>query len=104
MKQKLNIIFLISVFLWGCDKVYVRKNIYSLPATDPIVIDYQKGVAVMKTRPITDPTSWDYQANMHGTDEAKLLPLWATCQHGSYYFLSWHRMYLYFFERIVRNA
>ena len=104
MKQNLIMIFLASVFLSGCDKVYVRKNIYSLPATDPIVIDYQKGVAAMKTRPFTDPTSWDYQANMHGTNEAKLLPLWATCQHGSYYFLSWHRMYLYFFERIVRKA
>jgi tyrosinase len=29
---------------------------------------------------------------------------WAQCQHGSYFFLSWHRMYLYFFERILRAA
>ncbi|MGH7262080.1 MAG: tyrosinase family protein [Nitrospiraceae bacterium] len=29
---------------------------------------------------------------------------WNTCQHGSYFFLSWHRMYLYYFERILREA
>ena len=31
-------------------------------------------------------------------------PLWDQCQHGSYFFLPWHRMYLYYFERILRAA
>jgi hypothetical protein len=26
------------------------------------------------------------------------------CQHASFFFLSWHRMYIYFFERILRAA
>ena len=26
------------------------------------------------------------------------------CQHQGWFFLPWHRMYLYFFERIVRAA
>ena len=25
------------------------------------------------------------------------------CQHNTWYFLPWHRMYLYWFERIVRS-
>jgi len=29
---------------------------------------------------------------------------WATCQHATAHFLSWHRMYLYFFERVLREA
>jgi hypothetical protein len=29
---------------------------------------------------------------------------WNQCEHGSFYFLSWHRMYLYFFDRILRAA
>src|SRR5262249_7496349 len=28
---------------------------------------------------------------------------WGKCQHGSNDFLAWHRMYLFFFERIVRK-
>jgi tyrosinase len=65
---------------------------------------YAEGVKKMKTRPATDPTSWTYQAAMHGTYATPVQPLWNTCQHGSYFFLAWHRMYLYFFERIVRAA
>lgn len=35
--------------------------------------------------------------------------IWATCRHGSLeepdpHFLSWHRMYLYYFERVLRAA
>ncbi len=28
---------------------------------------------------------------------------WRKCQHGSWFFLSWHRMYLHFFEQIIMN-
>jgi tyrosinase len=65
---------------------------------------YADGVKTMKTRSATDPTSWTYQAAMHGTTTTPAKPLWNTCQHGSYFFLAWHRMYLYFFEKIVRAA
>lgn len=65
---------------------------------------FRKGVEVMQSRSATDPTSWRYQANMHGTFDDGDKPGWNSCQHGSYFFLSWHRMYLYFFERILRSA
>jgi tyrosinase-like protein len=69
----------------------------------------------MQSRPETDPTSWLYQANIHGfpapgEDSACAAPTsvpriaWASCQHGSFFFLAWHRMYLYYFERILRQA
>jgi hypothetical protein len=53
----------------------------------------------MKLRPATDPTSWLFQANIHGTYDPtppQFADVWGTCQHGSFFFLSWHRMYLYF--------
>ena len=57
--------------------------------------------------PASDPTSWLYQANIHGTNTpVGSWPAgapWSTCDHG-FHFLSWHRMYLFFFERIVRAA
>lgn len=84
--------------------VHIRKNIYDLGASSPVVASYRKGVEVMKTKPASDPTSWAYQAAIHGTYSTPAQPIWNQCQHGSYYFLSWHRMYLYYFEKIVRKS
>ncbi|MGH2919205.1 MAG: tyrosinase family protein [Solirubrobacteraceae bacterium] len=60
----------------------------------------------MQARDPDDPTSWRFQAALHGTVLAPPPGTagWADCQHGSWYFLPWHRMYLYFFEKIVRRA
>ena len=90
--------------------VHIRKEINSFT---PAQIDaYRKGVALMKTRAFNDPTSWIYQANMHGFPTNNAIcpvvgtpqPAWSTCQHGSFFFLAWHRMYLYYFERILRAS
>jgi hypothetical protein len=64
----------------------------------------RQGVAVMQSRPVTDPTSWSFQAAMHGYMSGIPQPGWGSCQHGTLHFLSWHRMYLYYFERILRRA
>jgi len=80
--------------------VMVRKNIYSLSAAE--ITALKTGISAMKALPLTNPTSWQYQAAIHGTTLANNLASWNSCQHGTLYFLSWHRMYLYFFERILR--
>jgi hypothetical protein len=90
--------------------VHIRSNIYELaknPSGQKTIDSLRKGVAAMMNRPETDPTSWLSQANIHGIapgDNTAPLSLWSNCQHGSYFFFSWHRMYLYFFERILRKA
>jgi tyrosinase len=91
--------------------VHVRAEIDTLA---PAQIDaYRAGVALMQSRANTDPTSWIYQANIHGVPGAgsncpanqdPIQEAWDTCQHGSFFFLAWHRMYLYYFERILRSA
>lgn len=88
----------------------LRQNIYTLYNSNPnhpTITSYRNAVSVMKTRPATDPTSWLYQANIHGTNTLfgswPAGAPWSTCNHG-WQFLAWHRMYLYFFERIVRAA
>ncbi|MCI9870572.1 tyrosinase family protein [Arthrobacter humicola] len=50
-----------------------------------------------------DPTSWEYLSAVHGRS-GPALPhtAWNQCQHGSWYFLPWHRMYLFYFEQIIR--
>jgi tyrosinase len=81
---------------------FVRRDVGGLTATDPIIVSYANAVTAMKALPANDPRSWSYQAAIHGTTVTPALTAWNTCEHGTYYFWSWHRMYLYYFERIVR--
>jgi Common central domain of tyrosinase/Polyphenol oxidase middle domain len=82
--------------------VMVRKNIYSLSAAE--ITSIKNGIAAMKLLPLTDPTSWTYQAAIHGTTLPNNLPSWNSCHQpgAAFFFLAWHRMYCYFFERILR--
>lgn len=97
--------------------VRVRKDVLNLADWDPILLWYARAVAQMQQRPIADPTSWRYQAAIHEyrpgnadplSNPADVLPsaadqkkFWNQCQHFSWYFLPWHRMYLACFEQIV---
>ncbi len=85
-------------------KLLVRRDIYGLDVNGPEIKSLRKAVAVMKAKPKDDPTSWVYQANIHGTYDTPLKRAWATCQHGNYWFAPWHRMYCYWFERILRAS
>jgi tyrosinase len=86
---------------------------------------YAKGVGVMMTRTLDDPSSWWFYAAIHGQSistqwgqlpippqvPTKPLPppsvsaeYWDQCQHASWYFLPWHRGYLIALEAQVRAA
>jgi hypothetical protein len=85
---------------------FVRPSIATLLPTQ--LSSLRNGFQVMMSRAATDPTSFRFQANIHGTTDPATTPLestaWNQCEHGSFYFFSWHRMYLYMFERILRAA
>jgi tyrosinase len=68
------------------------------------VAAYADAVAAMQGRPGGTVTSWAYQAAMHGSTALPAQPLWNGCQHGAWFFVSWHRLYVYYFEKIVRAA
>ncbi|MEV5575958.1 tyrosinase family protein [Spirillospora sp. NPDC052269] len=93
----------------GYDTVAVRRSIWCLEPTtafsSSVMLNYAKAVAIMQGREPDDPTSWSYQAAIHGT-RAPAPPGadWNQCQHGTWFFLPWHRMYIWFFEKIVREA
>jgi tyrosinase len=88
----------------GAATIFVRRDVYALPAGDPTIPAYAEAVATMQARDPQDPTSWTYQAALHATGAAPAPPLANGCRHGSWWFIAWHRMYLYYFERIVRAA
>src|SRR4051794_32404013 len=81
---------------------FVRVDVWSLAPNHHIITDYEGAVAAMKAKPPSDPTSWAFQAAIHGSLSNSPSASWNQCRHGSWYFVSWHRMYLYYFERIVR--
>jgi hypothetical protein len=85
---------------------FTRQGIASL--TPQQIASLRHGIQVMMARAPSDPTSYRFQANIHGTDDNATTPAemqaWNQCQHQGFYFLAWHRMYLYFFDRILRAA
>lgn len=98
----------------------VRRNIYALaqtPEGQATIEAYRRGVKAMMDKPLSDVTSWRFQAAIHLPNPADAVDLNALpvelqlyldprnlCQHGRPAFLPWHRMYVYFFERILRKA
>ena len=88
---------------------FVRRDIGNLLETDQVIVSYNNAIKNMKALPYTNELSWDYQAAIHGTNLLSschipnFLPAWNTCEHSSIFFWSWHRMYLYWFERIIRQ-
>jgi hypothetical protein len=90
----------------------IREDIWELgdeadPWRDPAILAYARAVAAMQKLDSTDPengASWKNQAAIHERRAAKVPGrLEDQCQHSSWYFLPWHRMYLYRFEQIVRS-
>ena len=101
----------------------VRRNVWDLgEAWAAPILWYARGVKAMQQRPLTEPTSWRFYAAIHGIDRTLWRELgylsssesppsaqvrakfWSQCQHGSWYFLPWHRGYLLAFEAVVRDA
>ena len=85
-----------------------RRDVASLDPDGPEIASLRRGVAAMQQLSQDDPADprgWRFQANIHGAPpEEGGNPAWRQCQHGSFFFLPWHRMYLYLFERILRWA
>src|SRR5690242_15811795 len=100
--------------------VRIRRNVLTLNGPGDDLDWYAKAVAVLRARPIKDPTSWRYLAAVHGypghgsdpfarageslpsvTDQRRF---WNQCQHQTWFFLPWHRGYLALFEEIVAGA
>jgi tyrosinase len=93
--------------LGGCERLLqqinnrpVRRRLRpgSSAINDTIAI-YTEAVNIMKGLPSNDPRSWTAQAALHGSVAGGF----NFCQHGTSHFFSWHRAYLYFFEKICQE-
>jgi len=84
----------------GCEALFeqiknrpVRRDIDTLSPSDPIIQTFRDGVDKMKKLATSDPRNWIAQADIHKN--------W--CPHGNWYFLPWHRAYLFYFEKIIQK-
>ncbi|ATQ41504.1 tyrosinase family protein [Caulobacter mirabilis] len=87
----------------GCDKLEdlftqiqnrpVRKNVATLDPNGPELTAYKAAVTAMRGLSASDNRNWTKQAEIHLNH----------CPHGNWFFLSWHRAYLYAFEAICRQ-
>src|SRR6267142_100444 len=85
--------------------IRVRRDVRSLADWDDALLWYARAVGKMQERPLEDPTSWRFQAAVHGLEPEGQRPgVWDQCQHQTWYFLPWHRGYLHWFEQIVQGA
>lgn len=103
--------------------MYVRKSVWANGGgfSDPILFWYAKGVQALQEKPLSDKTSWRFMAAVHGIDKAlwqkygyytpgEPLPsqaeqdlFWNQCQHQSWYFIPWHRGYVWSIEALLRE-
>ncbi|HVG23649.1 MAG TPA: tyrosinase family protein [Thermoanaerobaculia bacterium] len=91
-----------------------RRDVWKLSKIkvwEDTLLWYAKAVAKMQERKLSDPTSWRYQAAIHGyagnapgEEPADKATYWNQCQHHCWFFLPWHRWYLYYFEAIVAKT
>lgn len=94
----------LAVALAGCTQAQldaianrpVRRNINSLAPTDAIIVAYETAITAMKALDTSNPSDrrgWTKQAEIHRD----------FCPHGNWLFLPWHRVYLRYFEDIIRK-
>ena len=96
--------------LGGCEDWFkaiknrpVRRRLRTGSAeVDADIATYRQAVQLMKnlsTQNANDKRGWTYQAWIHGTAGVGF----NFCHHGTQHFFSWHRAYLYQFEKICQK-
>jgi tyrosinase len=95
-----------------------REDVWDLTRDEgdwpAVLVAYERAVGLLRdldpaTGPPSKPLGWRFLAAMHGLAAPNGTPdtsndLWSNCQHGSWFFLPWHRMYLMAFELIVQDV
>jgi tyrosinase len=95
-----------TTLLGGCEALIeqirnrpVRRRLRTgSPDVDNSIAIYKDAVTKMQALPASNPRSWAAQAAIHGNAAG-----FNFCQHGTDHFFSWHRAYLFYFEKICQE-
>ena len=96
--------------LGGCEELAeairnrpIRRRLRTGSAlVDADIATYKEAVRLMKeltSATPSDPRGWLLQSAIHGTNNVDF----NFCQHGTNHFFSWHRAYLFYFEKICQK-
>lgn len=86
-----------------------RHDIWKLMPPDnspwhPHVLAYAKAVHALKTATTPVQLTWSHHTRVHGQlGVGPTETIYNQCQHSSWFFLPWHRIYLSVFEDIIRS-
>jgi hypothetical protein len=74
------------------NKTRVREDVFELMKNDRSgnLAAYIKAIKKMRELPETKMRSWEYHAGIHEE----------FCPHGNWFFLPWHRAFLFYFEKV----
>lgn len=119
---------LIPEMITGCTDPFSRMRYNVLSAPGQVMIrKYARAVQIMMSRPAYDPSSWIFWWYTHAIPMSKSAAIqqvfgeasspaeelaqkaWWTCQphqagQNTDNFLPWHRMHVYFFEKLIRTV
>lgn len=103
--------------------MFTRVNANTSPEATKVLALYAYGMEAIKSLDCTNPSSWYYQGSMHhvpdksdisGPTDSLCAPhdtasfrAWNTCPHmypthSQLNFLTWHRLYVYYYEKNIR--
>src|SRR5713101_856880 len=60
----------------------IRKDVGTLAPDSAELKIHRKAITEMNKLKESDPRSWSFQANIHGSRSEKTDPAWNQCQHG----------------------
>jgi tyrosinase len=73
---------------------HLRRDVNRLSPNAPELLSYKRAVDLMMALPDNDPLSWKSQAQIHLNH----------CPHSNWWFLPWHRAYLFYFETACQKV
>jgi len=89
----------LSVAPWGSVRSatgtgpFVRRSVTGADLAPATLASFKRAIRAMLALPASDPRNWYRQAIVHLLD----------CPHANWWFLPWHRGYLFHFEAICRE-
>jgi tyrosinase len=100
-----------SAFARGLAKTprFTRLEIREFSKNPKLVAAFRAGIKAMRAiddaKNVDSYKYWHYSHWMPESDPPlDMISVWDQCKHAASFFISWHRGFLYYFEKILRNA
>lgn len=94
--------FRTSFAYWANTHGYVGTGTHAT-SMEEYIDNYRKPQCLKAYDPKTCAAYYQHLANVSVPNDGFSDSIWGTCEHGTLYFLPWHRFYMHYFERTLRK-